>query len=139
MGSKEKSLPGFCKNNRGVKWKYRRRDSLSHHTSPDDIENMTNAARCVLNAIKTGEKIYVFGDYDADGVCSMAILFLLLSHLKNEIGSKSEITIRAPRRLSEGYGISQKAVDEVEEGLLLLITESRPCRKLLRLKRRVLQ
>lgn len=90
-------------------------------TSPDDIENMTNAARCVLNAIKTGEKIYVFGDYDADGVCSMAILFLLLSHLKNEIGSKSEITIRAPRRLSEGYGISQKAVDEVEEGLLITV------------------
>ena len=90
-------------------------------TSPDDIENMTNAANGVLNAIKTGEKIYVFGDYDADGVCSMAILFLLLSHLKNEIDSKSEITIRAPRRLSEGYGISQKAVDEIEEGLLITV------------------
>ena len=74
---------------------------------------MKNAANRVLDAIKTGEKIYVFGDYDADGVCSMAILFLLLSHLKEKLDSKSEITIRPPRRLSEGYGISQKAVDEV--------------------------
>ena len=90
-------------------------------TAPDDIENMKNAANRVLDAIKTGEKIYVFGDYDADGVCSMAILFLLLSHLKEKLDSKSEITIRPPRRLSEGYGISQKAVDEVGQGFLITV------------------
>lgn len=90
-------------------------------TLPADIENMTTAADRISSAIKSGERICVFGDYDADGVCSMAILFLLLSHLKNEAGSKSEVAIRAPRRLSEGYGISQKAVDEVENGLLITV------------------
>ncbi len=52
----------------------------------------------------------------------MAILFLTLTHMKNASGKTDRtITIRAPRRLSEGYGLSGKAVDEVREGLLITV------------------
>ena len=91
-------------------------------TLSQDIENMQNAALRVKTAIDNGEDICVFGDYDADGVCSMAILFLMLTHLKNGAKQpKGMISIRAPRRLSEGYGISEKAVDEVPKGLLITV------------------
>lgn len=88
---------------------------------PDEIENIPQAAARIEKALDEGESICVFGDYDADGATSMAILFLTLTHLKNKVQSGSEITIRAPRRLSEGYGISLKAVDEIKEGLLITV------------------
>ena len=46
-------------------------------TPPEDIEGMVEAAARIKNAIKQKEPITIFGDYDADGVCSLAILFLL--------------------------------------------------------------
>lgn len=82
---------------------------------PNKIENMEAAAAAILSAVINNEKITVFGDYDADGTCATAILFLLLRYL--------DVTprIRMPKRMSEGYGISVKAVDEISEGLLITV------------------
>ena len=87
----------------------------------ETIKNMTQAAGLIRNAMREDMNITVFGDYDADGICSMAILFLLLKALREKVGSAKDIRVRAPRRLTEGYGISAKAVEEVDDGLLIVV------------------
>lgn len=70
----------------------------------------------IQKAINNGEKICVFGDYDADGVTSSAILKQTLDAL----GADS--FVRLPDRI-EGYGISLKAVEEcIQKGAKLIIT-----------------
>lgn len=62
----------------------------------------------ILNAIKKGEKIVIFGDYDVDGVSSTAILVKFLSE---ELGAK--ISYRLPHRAHDGYGLKSYFFDEL--------------------------
>lgn len=61
----------------------------------------------ILSAIKNKEKILVFGDYDADGICATAILWTTLNHL----GAKAFPFI--PNREKHGYGISMAALNDI--------------------------
>src|ERR671912_546570 len=73
-------------------------------------------ARRVARAIKNGERIGVFGDYDTDGITSAAVLFLALSHYTDNV------TVRLPTRQT-GYGLLEPYVrDLFAGGVDLLIT-----------------
>jgi len=50
----------------------------------------------------------IYGDYDVDGTCSTALLYLFLK----ELGAKVEFYI--PKRLTEGYGINNFGVDHAK-------------------------
>lgn len=81
------------------------------------VANMDKAAQKVLEAQRQWRRIYVFGDYDVDGICSSYILTALL----NEVFYRGA-RVRLPYRFSEGYGCSPEAIDEFEDnGLLILI------------------
>ena len=68
-------------------------------------------------AIISGEKIAVYGDYDADGVTATAIL---CSYLKS---MGAEVFFYIPKRLTEGYGMNKEAIDFLKnEGTDLIIT-----------------
>ena len=54
----------------------------------------------IERAIKSGERIVVYGDFDADGVTSTALLTLALRHF----GAKVEPYV--PNRVAEGYGLN---------------------------------
>jgi single-stranded-DNA-specific exonuclease len=74
------------------------------------------AARRVARAVKGGERIGVFGDYDTDGITSAAVLYLALSHYTDNI------TVKLPVR-QVGYGLLEPYVrDLFAEGIDLLIT-----------------
>lgn len=60
--------------------------------------------------------ITIIGDYDADGVCASAEMWMLLSAL-----GASKIRVRLPRRFSEGYGLSPKIVGEIEKGVIVTV------------------
>ena len=92
-------------------------------TDAGEIENMTEAAERIRQAINDGEDIHIFGDYDADGVSSVAILYLLITYLKEKAGTKDSgvVNIRVPKRMSEGYGLSEAAIDEFDKGLLITV------------------
>ena len=63
------------------------------------------------------EKVFIFGDYDLDGVTSVT----LLSRGLGEIGVETEW--RLPNRFGDGYGLSMSAVDEMyEAGARYVIT-----------------
>ncbi|MDP3447177.1 MAG: single-stranded-DNA-specific exonuclease RecJ [Eubacteriales bacterium] len=81
------------------------------------LPDMQVAADRVRRAIDDGEHICVFGDYDADGVCSTAMLVQRL----RKMGASVEYYI--PHRHTEGYGMSADAVRTLNEhGVRLIVT-----------------
>ena len=69
-------------------------------SDPFDIKDMDKAVEAVNSAIENGDKITVYGDYDADGVTATA---LLLTFLKL-FGADADYYI--PSRVDEGYGLN---------------------------------
>ena len=73
-------------------------------------------ARRVAKAIRDGERIGVFGDYDTDGLTSAAVLYLALSNYTEDL------TVALPTR-QRGYSLREPYVrDLFAEGVDLLIT-----------------
>ena len=54
-------------------------------TEPDNLLGMDVAVSRLISAIAKGEKIAIYGDYDADGVTATALLFQLLSALGAQV------------------------------------------------------
>lgn len=77
---------------------------------PAKMKNMAAAADRLARAIRHGEQIVVYGDYDADGVTATA---LLLSTLR-ALGGNAEPYI--PDRFEEGYGLNIGALQTLREG-----------------------
>ena len=71
------------------------------------IPGMAEAADRVERAIRSGETIAVYGDFDVDGMTSTCLLTLALRAL----GAKAEAYI--PHRFGEGYGLSREALNRV--------------------------
>lgn len=81
---------------------------------------MKKAVTRIKNAVQDGEKIVIFADYDADGICAAAVLWLALTDLQ----PKTPIVPFIPHREKHGYGISIAALDEIikEHNPSLIIT-----------------
>ena len=79
------------------------------------IDRLDEAAEIIKATAKTDTPISVVADYDADGICAAAVMWMLL----RELGVKPKI--RIPRRFSEGYGLSENIIDELEPGLLITV------------------
>ena len=91
-------------------------DGRSWH-DPLLMKDMEPAVSRTLEAVRKGEKIAIYGDYDVDGVTSVTSLFVYLTDLG------ASVTCYIPSRLGEGYGMSEGAVDQLaEEGVRLIIT-----------------
>lgn len=91
--------------------------SLDDLADPSNFKNIDKAKERVLKAIERKEKIVVYGDYDADGVTSTALMTKVL----REIGADVEFYI--PNRFAEGYGLNEEAIQEMyREGVTLIIT-----------------
>jgi len=74
------------------------------------------AAWRVVRAVNDGERIGIFGDYDADGITSAAVLFLALSRYTNNV------MVKLPTRQT-GYGLLEPYVrDLFAEGVDLIVT-----------------
>lgn len=83
----------------------------------DNFSQINKAVETVVRHIKEGNKICIYGDYDADGVTSSALLYELLNTFK------ANIDIYIPDRVSEGYGLNKKALDQIAaEEVKLIVT-----------------
>ncbi len=74
-------------------------------------ESLKNGAQLVHKFIAENKAIIIHGDYDADGICSTAILYNIL---KTEFGYDKVFSF-IPNRFEHGYGVSKKSVDTVLE------------------------
>jgi single-stranded-DNA-specific exonuclease len=79
---------------------------------------MQKAVKAIKKAIDNKKKILVFGDYDADGICSTVIIKETLE----KIGAK-KVETYIPDRSKEGYGLNEQAVaDFAKRNIELMIT-----------------
>lgn len=86
-------------------------------SDPYLITDMDKAAQRISEAVNSFESICVYGDYDADGVTSTALLYSYLC----EAGANAVFYI--PSRDTEGYGLNNAAIEKLKEsGVSLLIT-----------------
>ncbi|AFZ03943.1 exonuclease RecJ [Calothrix sp. PCC 6303] len=82
-----------------------------------DFPDLALSVELLENAIASGEKIAICGDYDADGMTSTALLLRALRWL----GAKVDYAI--PSRMHEGYGINCRIIEEFHsEGVGLVLT-----------------
>lgn len=107
--------------NRGIKTK-RDKDlflnpRLEDFSSSLEIESLDIAKKRILKAIENKELIYINGDYDVDGICGAAVLYLGL------FMTGVRVIPYLPQREKEGYGISKKCLDEAKlKGASLVIS-----------------
>ena len=91
---------------------------LDDLSDPYVLPDMDRAVDRILAAAEEGERVAVFGDYDADGVTASAVLY---HFFKNFL--EMDVLCHIPDRLSEGYGMSCGAVDRLaEENVTLIVT-----------------
>ncbi len=96
-------------------------DAINVFLHPDDSNfyppmlmlGMKECCERLESAIENGEKVVVYGDYDADGICASAILSLYLT------SRGLDVMTHIPDRVGEGYGLN---VDSIER----LIDENNP-------------
>ncbi|GMU85215.1 MAG: single-stranded-DNA-specific exonuclease RecJ [Ignavibacteriales bacterium] len=81
------------------------RPDLSYLHDPFLMDGMEAATGRVIFAVTHNQKILVYGDYDVDGTCSTALMYMFLK----ELGAHVEYYI--PNRMKEGYGISTQGID----------------------------
>ena len=83
-----------------------------------DLEQLRLAKERLLEAIDNQQKILVFGDYDADGVCAAAVMWEAL----HDLGADALPFI--PHREKHGYGLTWAAIEELKKHPLpdLIIT-----------------
>lgn len=87
--------------------------SIRH--DPFLFPDMNLACNRLREAREKGERILIYGDYDADGICATSILYLFF----REIGMFCEYLI--PDRLSDGYGISDSLFESIREKRIALV------------------
>jgi len=82
-----------------------------------DLKDMDVAVTRIIKAIKTKEKICVYGDYDVDGTTSTAILTECLEQLG------ADCIFHVPDRFSEGYGMNIEVIRSLaDRGVKLIVT-----------------
>lgn len=93
---------------------------LSENAEPADpftLPDMQPAVERLLRAIRGGEQIAIYGDYDCDGVTACALLMDVLA----AFGAPAQVYI--PDRFEEGYGLHSGALDKLKaDGVGLVVT-----------------
>jgi len=85
--------------------------------NPFLMKDMDKAVDRIKRALKNGEKIMIFGDYDVDGISGTAIVYNTL----NIMGAR--VSYRLPHRVKDGYGLSNAFIEEfIKLGVNVVIT-----------------
>ena len=98
------SVPDLVRHNTGMT-----EEELLDDRKTYRIDGLSEAKDMLTQAMADQKIIYVFGDYDVDGVCASAIIKIGME----AAGYGEKTIVRLPKRFSEGYGVSEKAVDEI--------------------------
>ena len=95
------------------------RPSLLQLERPDAMHGMRAAADAILEALQSGRRLAIYGDYDVDGIMSTAILW----HMLRAIAPDAPVRTYVPHRIEEGYGLNREALDALKaEGIGTVVT-----------------
>jgi len=85
--------------------------------NPLQMQDMKKAVDRLVGTIHRHEKVVIYGDYDADGITSVAVLLRFLRQIH------TNVNYYIPDRIEEGYGLNQRALERLRsEGTSLIIT-----------------
>jgi single-stranded-DNA-specific exonuclease len=86
---------------------------------PELLPGAVQAATKILDAIRQGRKIVIYGDYDVDGVCGTSILWGCL-----RLAGAPRVEYYIPHRVDEGYGVNAEALTRLarESEASLIVT-----------------
>jgi len=90
---------------------------LSDIHDPFLMKGMIDAVDRIDRAIKQGEKILIFGDYDVDGTTAVSLVYIYLC----KIYDRNKLDFYIPDRNLEGYGISTEGIDFAKKNNFSLI------------------
>lgn len=114
------SITSILLKNRGVKTQKERREFFNP-TRPEKLSlkalgisklEISKAIKRIKTAKRKKEKVIVYGDYDADGICATAILWECLYKLG------LHVLPYIPERFSEGYGLNAESVQRLKMNTL---------------------
>jgi single-stranded-DNA-specific exonuclease len=86
--------------------------------TPNSLKDMQKATLRIAQAIKNNQKIVLIGDYDVDGVVSTTLIKSFFDHIDYYI----EWII--PNRFEDGYGLSPKILDRIDECDLIITVDN---------------
>ena len=90
---------------------------LDDLNDPRLLFDTQSAAELLRSAVRAKTKIRVIGDYDVDGICSSYIL------VKGLRAVGADVTYALPNRITDGYGLNGRMIDEaIADGIGLIIT-----------------
>lgn len=93
------------------------RDGDYTRFNPFVMKGIDTAVERITRAVKAGESIAVYGDFDADGVTATALMVHVLRRIR------ADVRPYIPDRVDEGYGLNTPALERLaEEGCTLVIT-----------------
>lgn len=82
---------------------------IGHLSPPHLLKGVKEALERINKAKERKEKVFIFGDYDVDGICSCALMDLTLQ----KMGLNTVYYL--PHRVDEGYGINMNAVEKARK------------------------
>lgn len=91
--------------------------SIGSLADPFTMQGMPQAVRAIVSAIREGDPVAVYGDYDVDGVAGAALLVEALRSLG------AQVLVFVPHRVRDGYGLNGEALKALEEqGARVVVT-----------------
>ena len=103
--------------NKGDMERFIKCDEMLFH-NPFLLKDMDKAVDRIDEALENGEKITVYGDYDADGVTAT---YNLYTYLKTKTDN---VSYYIPDRMDEGYGLSNSAIDVLKDTNLIITVDT---------------
>lgn len=83
---------------------------------PNELPDMEKALKRIEKAIKTGEKVLIYGDYDVDGVTASTLMEEAL-----KMAGAAEVEIMLPDRFVDGYGMSERLIKRAKKDQISLV------------------
>ena len=77
---------------------------------PSLLPDIEKASIRINEAVRRGEKIVIYGDYDVDGLSATALMYRCLKLVG------AQVSYYIPERLEEGYGLNTDAIKKLKEG-----------------------
>jgi len=89
--------------------------NLEQLHDPYLMRDMKKAVKRITTALRDGENILIYGDYDVDGITGVSVLYEAIFKL----GGK--VSFYIPNRITDGYGVSLEGIHLAEESNVNLI------------------
>jgi single-stranded-DNA-specific exonuclease len=87
---------------------------ITNIPSYENLYNCIGAAKEIVNAVMDGKKILIHGDFDADGISSVSILWeFLFKEVSKFLNKSVNVVPYIPGRVDQGYGLTESSLNDM--------------------------